>query len=93
MRRYQHHITRSMYYKFNVPLVKKILKQHDVKYVHVKVVDGTLFIGVKNNVIKQKYQDQISADMFDRKHYQIYQHHHQHRYQHHHQYYHQHHRE
>ncbi|CAF3861017.1 unnamed protein product, partial [Rotaria sp. Silwood1] len=70
-----------------------ILKQHDVKYVHVKVVDGTLVIGVKNNMMKQKYQDQIPENMFDRKHYEIYQHYNQHRHQHHHPYHHQHHHE
>ncbi|CAF4144676.1 unnamed protein product [Rotaria sordida] len=87
MRRYQHHITRSIYYKFKEPLVKKILKQHDVNYVHVKVVDGTLFIGVKTNMLKEKYQDQIPEDLFDRKHHQYYyQHHHQNHHQYHHQY-------
>ncbi|CAF5035514.1 unnamed protein product, partial [Rotaria sp. Silwood1] len=95
MRRYQHRITRSIYYKFKESFVKKILKQHDFKYVHVKVVDGTLFIGVKNNMIKQKYQDQIPEDMFDRKHYHQYrhQHHHQNRHQYHLQHSHQHHHE
>ncbi|CAF4994801.1 unnamed protein product, partial [Rotaria sp. Silwood1] len=93
IRRYHHHIIRSIYYKFNAPLARKILKQHDVKYVHVKVVDGTLVIGVKNNMMKQKYQDQIPENMFDRKHYEIYQHYNQHRHQHHHPYHHQHHHE
>ncbi|CAF3161615.1 unnamed protein product [Rotaria sp. Silwood2] len=75
IRRYQHHITRLMYHKFTMPSVKKILQQHHINYVHVKV----------------QYQDQIPEDMFDRKHYQIYQHHRQRRHQHHHQYHHQHH--
>ncbi|CAF2977863.1 unnamed protein product [Rotaria sp. Silwood2] len=89
-RRYQHYITRSMYYKFTKSSIRKILKQHHFNYVHVKVVDGIVIIGVKNALIQQQYQDQIPEDIFDRKHYQNYQHHHQHRYQHHHQHNHQH---
>ncbi|CAF1265982.1 unnamed protein product [Rotaria sordida] len=51
------------------------------------VVDGTLFIGVKTNMLKEKYQDQIPEDLFDRKHHQYYyQHHHQNHHQYHHQY-------
>ncbi|CAF1541424.1 unnamed protein product [Rotaria sordida] len=37
-------------------------------------------------MLKQKYQDQIPEDLFDRKHYQ---HHHQYYHQHHHQHHHQ----
>jgi hypothetical protein len=48
MRRYQQYITRPLYYKFKMPLVKKILKQHHIKCVHVKVVNGLLIIGVNN---------------------------------------------
>ena len=32
MRRYQHYITRSMYHKFNMPFVRKILDQRDIEY-------------------------------------------------------------
>ncbi|CAF5025143.1 unnamed protein product [Rotaria sp. Silwood1] len=90
IRRYHYYITRSMYYKFTMPSIKKILKQHHINYVHVKEVDGILIIGVKNSLIQQQYQDQIPEDIFDRKHYQI---HHQHRHQHRHQHHHQHHHE
>ncbi|CAF2927306.1 unnamed protein product [Rotaria sp. Silwood2] len=75
MRRYQHYVTRPMYHKFTTPLVKKILQQHNIKYVHIKEVDGILVIGVKNDLIKQKYQKQLPEDLFDRTNYQIYQHH------------------
>ncbi len=77
-RRYQHYIIRPMYYKFNMPLVKKILKQHDIKYAHVKVVNGLLIIGVRNDKIKQKYQEQIPEHIFDRQNYQYHRRHHQH---------------
>ncbi|CAF4931198.1 unnamed protein product, partial [Rotaria sp. Silwood1] len=97
-RRYQHYITRPMYYKFKKSSIRKILEQHHINYIHIKDVDGILVIGVKNSLIQQQYQDQIPEDIFDRKHYQIYQHHYQHHYQHchqnrhqpHHQYNHQH---
>ncbi|CAF4213281.1 unnamed protein product [Rotaria sordida] len=77
IRRYQHYITRSMYYKFTMPSIKKILKQHHINYVDVKEFDGMLIIGVKNSLIQQQYQDQIPEDMFDRKHYKNHQHHHE----------------
>ncbi|CAF3293175.1 unnamed protein product [Rotaria sp. Silwood2] len=92
-RRYQYYLTRSMYYKFTMPSIKKILKQHHINYVHIKEADGILIIGVKNALIQQQYQNRIPEDIFDRKHYQIYQHHHQHHYQNHHQHNHQHHHE
>ncbi|CAF1166667.1 unnamed protein product, partial [Rotaria sordida] len=99
-RRYQHYITRSMYYKFKMSSIKKILKQHHINYIHIKDVDGIVVIGVKNSLIQQQYQHQIPENIFDRKHYQIYQHRHQNHHQshhqnhhrpHHHQYHHQHH--
>ena len=77
MRRYQHYITRPIYSKFNMPLVTKILKKHDIKYVHVKVVNELLIIGLKHDMIKQKYKKQIPGDMFDRTNYYIYRSHHQ----------------
>jgi hypothetical protein len=70
MRRYQHYITRPVYHKFNMPFVRKILKQHAIKYAHVKVVNGLLIIGVRNEKSKQKYQEQIPEDIFDRQNYQ-----------------------
>ncbi|CAF4561393.1 unnamed protein product [Rotaria sp. Silwood2] len=88
-RRYQHYITRSMYYKFAMTSIKKVLQQHHINYVHVKETDGILIIGVKNALIQQQYQNRIPEDIFDRKHYQIYQHHHQNHHQHNHQHHHQ----
>jgi hypothetical protein len=78
MRRYQHYITRPMYHKFKMPLVRKILDQRDIDYTHVKEVNGLLIIGVKDDKIKQQYQDHIPEDMFDRQNYQYHRSHHQH---------------
>ena len=58
--------------------MRKILKRHDIKYVHIKERKGMLMIGMKNRLMKQKYQEQIPEDMFDRRNYYIQQRHHQH---------------
>ncbi|CAF3729881.1 unnamed protein product [Rotaria socialis] len=58
---------------------KQMLKQNDVQYINVKVVNGLLRIGVKNEKIKQNYQQKISENMFDRQNYQTYRHHRHHR--------------
>jgi hypothetical protein len=68
----------------------------NIKFTHIKKVDGMLVIGVKNNELKNKYQEQLPEDIFDRS-YQVHQHHlrhhhHQQRHQYHdHQYHHRHH--
>ena len=60
-----------------MPLVKQILKQHDVQSVNVKVVNGLLIIGVKNDEIKRQYQQQIPKHLFNDRNYQLHRHHHQ----------------
>jgi hypothetical protein len=79
MRRFRYTITRPMYYKFKMPMVNQILKEHNIKYVHPKEVDKQLVIGMKHKELKQRYEDQIFQNMFDYKQYQNYQRqHHQH---------------
>ena len=79
MRRFRYHINRRLYYKFNLPLARKILKLYDIKFIHVKVVKDMLIIGVKEHLIQQ-YQQQLPDDVFNKKaYYEVFRRQHRHK--------------
>jgi len=70
--RYDYHITRPMYDQAKLPVVREMLDQRGVNYVHVKEVEGLLWIGVKNEMDKRTYQREIPQDMFQYENYERY---------------------
>ncbi|CAM2727911.1 unnamed protein product [Rotaria socialis] len=77
----RHCIYRFVYHRFKLYQLKHILRQRDVRYVHLKLDKSlqVLSIGMKRSSLVALYFDRLPGDLFDKKHY--YQHrHHQHRY-------------
>ncbi|CAF4521565.1 unnamed protein product, partial [Didymodactylos carnosus] len=47
-RRYEHEVIRSIYHKFSITKVKRILRSMNIRYVNFNVVGHILFIGMKD---------------------------------------------
>ncbi|CAF4698334.1 unnamed protein product [Rotaria socialis] len=76
----RHCIYRLVYHRFKLYQLKHILRQRDVRYVHLKLDKSAqvLSIGMKRSSLVNLYFNRLPGDLFDKKHY--YQHHqHQHR--------------
>ena len=65
-------MTRHIYHRFHMSLIKIILRQHDINYIHAKIVTGILVIGVENAILRQHNEQQLPDDIFDRRHYYLY---------------------
>ncbi|CAF1962716.1 unnamed protein product [Rotaria magnacalcarata] len=77
----RHCILRLVYHRFKLYQLKHILRQRNVRYVHLKLDKSSqvLSIGMKRSSLVDLYFDRLPGDLFDKKHY--YQHRqHQHRY-------------
>ena len=69
---YRYYMIRHIYHRFHMPLIKIILRQHDINYIHAKIVTGILVIGVKNAIIRQHNEQQLPDNIFDRHHHYLY---------------------
>ncbi|CAM4779814.1 unnamed protein product [Rotaria magnacalcarata] len=84
----RHCIYRFVYHRFKLYQLKHILRQRDVRYVHLKRDKSlqVLSIGMKRSSLVDLYFDRLPGDLFDKKHYyqqyQHYQHHHHRHHQH-----------
>ncbi|CAF1401421.1 unnamed protein product [Rotaria sordida] len=72
MQRYRYFITRPFYYRFTLKLVRHILAEYKIYYIHVKPVDYLLLIGVKDKIIEQQNERRLLGDIFDRLHYYLF---------------------
>jgi hypothetical protein len=68
-RRYHYYITRRLYHRFTMKSIRQILDQHHIDYTHIKTVDGTLVIDAKSDMIKERNQQRLPDEVFDRYHY------------------------
>ncbi|CAF4804781.1 unnamed protein product [Rotaria socialis] len=59
-------IRRVLYPRFNMFIIKQILRKQNVRFVHFKHNDDELIIGVKNALIRDEYRQRLSMDTFDR---------------------------
>jgi hypothetical protein len=71
-RRYRHFFTRQVYHLFTMSIIKRVLRQQNIQYVHIKIVDTLLVIGVKNDTIKHDSEQKLPGDIFNRHGYYYY---------------------
>ncbi|CAF2057528.1 unnamed protein product [Rotaria magnacalcarata] len=64
--RYKYYIRRVLYHRFNMFMIKQILRRRNVHFVHIKRKDAELIIGVKNASLRDEYQHRLPLDMFTR---------------------------
>ncbi|CAF1196160.1 unnamed protein product [Rotaria sordida] len=70
LHRYRYYVTQPLYFKYSLPLVRMVLDEYNIDYVHVKRQEGCLVVGLKNKLIKKQYERQIPEDLFDGRNYQ-----------------------
>ncbi|CAF3597217.1 unnamed protein product [Rotaria socialis] len=68
--RYKFEIIRQIYSKFTITNVKQILTDMNIYWVNVNIVGNTLFLGLKNDTIRQRVDQQLQQDMFTKEHYE-----------------------
>ncbi|CAF0959319.1 unnamed protein product [Rotaria magnacalcarata] len=68
-KRYRYEIILKIYRKFTITDIKKILIFMDIPYVNTNVVGSTLFLGVKNEQIKNNIDEILHSVIFTKKHY------------------------
>ncbi|CAF3470374.1 unnamed protein product [Rotaria sp. Silwood1] len=70
LHRYRYCVTQPLYFKYPMALVRMVLDEYNIDYVHVKRQEGYLVVGLKNKLIKKQYERQIPEDLFDGRNYQ-----------------------
>ncbi|CAF1377451.1 unnamed protein product [Rotaria sordida] len=73
LHRYRYYVTQPLYFKYSLPLVRMVLDEYNIDYVHVKRQEGYLVVGLKNKWLKKQYERQIPEDLFDGRNYQRHQ--------------------
>ncbi|CAF3745717.1 unnamed protein product [Rotaria socialis] len=68
--RYKFEIIRQIYTQFTITNVKQILTDMNIYWVNVNIVGSTLFLGLKNDTIRQRVDQQLQQDMFTKEHYE-----------------------
>jgi hypothetical protein len=73
-RRDRHVLLRPLYHRFNISQIKNILRERQVRYIHLKIDkrSNCLSIGVKHSNLVDVYFDRIPGDLFDECHYNEY---------------------
>lgn len=69
IKRYDYEVIRKIYRHFTISDVKTILINMNIHYVNFNVIGRTLFLGVKNEVIRQRINEQLHEEMFSEEHY------------------------
>ncbi|CAF3428295.1 unnamed protein product [Rotaria socialis] len=68
-KRYRFEIIRQVYNKFSISNIKKVLIFMNIHYVNINVVGLVLFLGVKNEQIKQEVDKALHSELFTKSHY------------------------
>ena len=70
----RHIVLRMVYHRFTIQLIKRVLRDLDVRYVHLKLNTSShvLSIGMKKPSLVDFYFDRLSGDLFDKNHYHDY---------------------
>ncbi|CAF2157744.1 unnamed protein product [Rotaria magnacalcarata] len=71
----QHIILRTVYHRFKLHQIKNILRNRDVRYIHLKLHKSSqvLSIRMKRSSLIDLYFDRLPGDLFDKEHYQQHQ--------------------
>jgi len=64
--RYRYCVIRVVYYRFKPFLIKKMLRDMNIRFIHVKKDKNRLFIGVKNSALRDQCHDRLPLDFFSR---------------------------
>ena len=75
LRRYDKRITRPIFHKFRMKLIKKILDNYNIDDEHVKIVGETLVIGIRKKASVEENERKLPRDAFNQ--YNYYKHRHQ----------------
>ena len=70
--RFRFFIKRPVYNRFPMALIRIILRRYRVYFVHTKIVEDELVIGLKNNSIRSEAEHQLPRDLFNRQSYYYY---------------------
>ncbi|CAF1056795.1 unnamed protein product, partial [Didymodactylos carnosus] len=68
-RRYEHEVIRSIYHKFSVTKVKRIVRSINIRYVNFNIVGHTLFIGMKDERSRAQLEQMLHDNIFTESHY------------------------
>jgi ribosomal protein L21 len=74
LRRYRYAVRRDVYYRFNMSMIRLILKQYSIKFVHTKIDEdnGDLVIGLKNRDLRNDAEHRIPMSLFSQRSYYYY---------------------
>ncbi|CAF4631200.1 unnamed protein product [Rotaria sp. Silwood2] len=63
---------RYVYHRFSMKMIKLILHDLHINFVHIKREKDQLIVGVKNSKLAEQLHQQLPLDIFDRQHYYNY---------------------
>ncbi|UJR35477.1 hypothetical protein I4U23_028233 [Adineta vaga] len=69
-RRYYFQVTRTIYEQFTITHIKRILICMNIYWVNINVVRNTLYIGLKDDQIRQQVETLLHKKVFTKEHYQ-----------------------
>ena len=63
-----------LYHQFAMALIKFVLHEYNISFIHIKIVGDLLIIGVTSENIQHYNDEQLPQDRFNRQHYRLYKH-------------------
>jgi hypothetical protein len=74
LNRYRNAVRRCVYHRFNNPMIKLILKQYGIKFVHVKINEenSELVIGLKTRHLRDETEHRLPMNVFNERSYYYY---------------------
>ena len=74
LNRYRNAVRRDVYYRFNNPMIKLILKQYGIKVVHVKINEenSEVVIGLKTRHLRDETEHRLPMNVFNQRSYYYY---------------------
>ncbi|CAF2200514.1 unnamed protein product [Rotaria magnacalcarata] len=73
LNRYRYYVTRPIYHCCSMASIKMILKQHNIRYAHIKIRHSSLIIGLRNYNTEHQTQQHLPYGPFNR--FQYYEYH------------------
>lgn len=68
--RYRHEVIHHVYSLFNITKVRQVLKAMNIFYINFRMVNTTLFIGLKNQTVVDEVNKMLSEKIFTKQHYE-----------------------
>ena len=70
MNRYRFEVIRHIYHRFTISHVKRILINMNIHYVNINMVRHTLFIGLRDQRMRERVDELLHDEMFTKEHFQ-----------------------